>query len=435
MAMGMARGAAALAAIKGMRPSGGSGGGGYALWIQSGESKYLRVNGDFANEEAPVYSLTHYIKSLGKRDAEQNCAMYMALDVNPQTGKLTGKFVLMEGHAGCVYCGLPDDNGGKKKTVAHFWVQDQAPQHKLEHEVKVAGRDKGTKYPPCVGRGCHYCAQGNKAVLQWWTEFRLAEGYATLWLAQRDHIRNYCRSCCYTSAEDPVTHAPMGTIVEQDGYLSCEGYVLDENNQWQPCTNPVRSDMPDWLWKVTRTGEGKQTNYAFDPVKLLPLSAEEQEEADKRAPDWDKLIAPEPDTAQAAKLGVPSPFKPVAGHGARPYAEQQAAMHGQPIQGVAPPREPPVTMGYAARTLPANANPFAKRFPQPVPPVSAEEEQYGAPVDAMYDSAEQVSNEAGYYTEVAMQPPRSALPMAPFRAAATAAAPVKQPLKFKFGKK
>lgn len=427
--MGMARGAAALAAIKGMRPSGGSGGGGYALWIQSGESKYLRVHGNFAAEEAPVYSVGHYIPSLGKGLAEQNCAMFLALDVDPNTGKLTGKYVLMEGHAGCVYCSLPDDAGGKKKTVVHFWVQDQQPQHKLDHEVKVAGRDKGTKYPPCVGRGCHYCAQGNKAQLSWWTEFRLAEGYAALWLAKRDHIRNYCRSCCYTLAEDPVTHAPMGTIVETDEGLSCEGYFLNVANQWEPCTNPVRSDIPDWLWKVTRTGEKKSTNYAFDPVKLLPLSAEEQEEADKRAPDWDKLIAPEPDTAQAAKLGVPSPFKPVAGHGARPYPGAVA----QDAQGN--PRPP---VNAPSRTLPANANPFAKRFPQPVSPVGAEETQFGDPYPhpgnpGYAGPAEEAPNEAGYYTEVATQDPRPPRG-APHRDTYTPA-PAKKPLVFKFGKK
>ena len=313
--MKMMRGAAAIKLVRAAQGKSGGGGGGSSqkLFISAGEAVPVRVYGSFEGDDAyPIYFRQHYVKVIGGAAAYCSCAMYVGDD---------SQIRLMEGHAGCAYCQLPDKEGGYAGPKAIFWVKDLRLQHKLEVEVLIPKVDGGSfkgKYPPCDGHGCGYCKSGNQAQARGWLVYEVSGKVAEEWLAQRAGIRNVCRTCGDTG------DLGQGTLTVYGGYCTgCNGTWPGEVGtvcphchlatvaEWLSCPTvgclPARADMCDFIWEIMVTGApGKdgatKKSTSFIPKKLRPLTPAEIEEAEKFIPNWETVIMPEPLDMQLAKL-------------------------------------------------------------------------------------------------------------------------------------
>lgn len=369
-----------LQKVKEIKETQSSGGGNHGLRfvIFAGETAIVRFYGDFEGQNMPILAVTHYGHHLPRGQQYHNCTSNLENSDVP-----------------CVFCHVIDKMGNKdikRQNRAYFWLKDFRKIHKLENEVQIlkpgvpfvpgkryAAEDyTKTKYVPCSApkRICSYCNQGGPPQINGYRHWELANQYADMLVSQQAAIRDNCR--CGAKDEEgngtiQVVQYICGNQNVQwaDGSVSPCGQPVDfDPNQGRPvafcgtcnqtlppleeigcthCENPERCDLQDFLFKVTRTGDKKDTVYNFEPLQFKPPTAEELAEAQAAEPNWEEMLAPEPPELQASYLGIPSPFH-TPGHGAqeytqaapRPVAQRPTAPQAPRLGG--PPTVPPRTV-------------------------------------------------------------------------------------------
>lgn len=340
-----------FAKVKEAKETGGRGGNfSLRFALKDGESAMVRFYGDFENQLAPVVGVQHYVHRLAQGHQYHYCTDNLPEGADNQ---------------GCVFCHMQNqgDKGIKKQQRAFFWLKDYRKVHKLDQEVKILkpgipripGRQYAasdyvtTKYPPCTApkSPCAYCKQGNKAEINGYREWELAVQYADQLVSQQASIRDYCK--CGGRTEDnsgtiQVSRYLCGYL-DEDGNMACGEEVDFDPNRGHPvaqcgscgqttapleeiscstCDSPMRCDLQDFVFKVTRTGEKMDTTYNFEAVQQKTPSEEDLKEAFEKMPDFEAKLQPEAPELQAAALGVPSPFQ-TPGHGAQGYARRPGA--------------------------------------------------------------------------------------------------------------
>jgi len=174
-----------------------------------------------------------------------------------------------------------------------------------------------------------------------WTD--VATSYADQVLSQIADLRDYCR--CGARADgagtivvteylcgkcqQPVEFYPdQGSPVAKCGFCKNTLEPL-EVIECTACEAPERATLQDFFFKITRVGSGQDTSYNFEAVHpVRPMTEEEEAEAEKVAPDWGDVLAPQPPEAQAALLGLPNPFSGHgvhAGHGSIAFDDTESA--------------------------------------------------------------------------------------------------------------
>lgn len=333
-----------LRALSGMSSSGR--GDAYRFSLADGETAVVRFIGDFEGEQDPVVGYVHYIKSAPIGKQYQNCG-----DNAPEGT-----------HAGCVFCA----NKQKRSPRAVFYLKDMRLTHVLDQEVRVPkpgvvvvpGRPLSedsymtTKYPPCRRQNCQYCKQGNEARPKGFRTWEMAGQFADQVTVLQATLRDYCK-CGARGSEGEGTiyvwtygcgNAECGVEVQFSPdrgqltahcdtcgqttvpveYVRCSACDAAEQGDSEITPVHTRCDLPDFLIRVSRSGEKMRTSYNFEPVHpCRPMTDEEAAEVAEKRPDLEAMLAPEPSEMQAATLGVRSPFA-TAGHGARPYTEAPA---------------------------------------------------------------------------------------------------------------
>lgn len=359
-----------LAAVREAKATVGSGGGGARRFMmRAGESALVRFFGDFEAEADPIVATSHYVKRL-QANPYHMCGAYAA-----ESGE----------HAGCVMC-YARENGDKaigKSDVAFFYVKDYRKSHKFENEVRVLKPGVAfkpgvklpdssydlTKYPPCKGQNCQFCRDGNEARPGGYVSWKLSITFADQLTSQQALLRDYCKCGARTEDGGPtigVSRYLCGHCQEtvdfrpEDGKPvarchSCKQTLPPlEEIECTACGEPQRCDLPDFLFKVTRTGGGTDTSYNFEAIHpCKPATAEEMEESVKFAPNFEELVAPEPAELQARALGIPNPFGSSEGHGAENYASYEQT------EEAAPPPKP----AFKAPKPVFNKPKFAKEIP------------------------------------------------------------------------
>jgi hypothetical protein len=311
----------------------------YRLRLYPNETAIIRLFGNWETEEAPVVGVTHYVRDAPAGKQYNNCAE------NAEPGT----------HAGCVFCYVMDatrDKKIKKSSRAYMHAKDLRLIHKLDTEVSilrpgipfVPGKQYKpddylkTKYPPCKRQKCQYCASGNTPQPQGHRLFELAGQYAEQISVLQTQVRDYCKcgsrteegegtlyvsayACpaCNTEVEfDPQANKAVATCTNCGETHTPNEYLGCTNEE---CPGPERCDIPDFVLRVTKTGEGTATAYSFEPVHpCKPLTEEELAEAAEHEPKWEDILAPQPAELQAGVLGIPCPFE-TPGHGARGYSQ------------------------------------------------------------------------------------------------------------------
>ncbi len=371
------------------------------FFLRGGETAVMRFWGNFEGEEDPIIAKKHYVKKLEKvGNAYHFCGQNA------------------DEHAGCVFCHLRDaqkDKGISLSEVAFFVVKDYRKYHKMEADVRTLKAEYQfnpqrpptekdyitTKYPACTNgkRPCEFC-KVNQAQLQGFRYWELATGYADMLVSQQATLRGYCLCgsrddegngtiyvsqylCGNCNAQvdfDPAQGKPVASChacrhtVGPNEELACTG-----------CEEPRRADLQDFLFRVTRIGDGQQTNYNFEPIHpVRPPTQEEIDEYTKFRPDFAELCAPDASEIQAAALGLTgSPFA-TPGHGAQEYRSQPPvrAPSGSAAQGFQP-------AGRVAAAVPGRTG--APKPPAPtrggfkVPKLSAPTVvDYGTPMNGEY---------------------------------------------------
>ena len=312
------------------------------LILKSGETALVRIYGDFESDKDPVISRIHYVKRFP--GGKQFC----------QCGE-NG-----EGHAGCVFCYVRsngDQSIGGSMPRANFFVKDLRKYHRMDAATRVlsaAGVVKQrrnetlkdtdyfmTKYPNCAGpKPCQFCSQGNEPKVSGYRVFPLSTSYAEQLLNQQSQIRDFCQCGARTEEGQGTLYVAKylcqhckSDVAFDPSRGDCVAHCKKCGKHLPPletiacssCKNPVRCDIKDFIWKVSRGGEGKSTTYNFEPVHpCKPLSIEDAADAESNKPDWEKVLAPEPSEMQAASLGLPvSPFK-TEGHGSVSFSDSAA---------------------------------------------------------------------------------------------------------------
>lgn len=339
--MGLQRGLAAVREAK--QQSEGRRGDARRFFIKGGETAVLRFFGNFEGGDDPVIGKMHYVKRL--KGAE-----YQACGENADE------------HAGCVFCYLKEnskDKGISTSGRAYFSIKDYRKYHKFEQERRVLRPDFAfapgrqprpqdylqTKYPWCQGgkRPCEFCKEGNDALVMGFRYWELATGYADMLVNQQATLRGYClcgardeegNGTIYTTqylcakCGEAVDFDPAQSVVAN---CSC-GQTLCPNEEiaCTGCEEPRRADLQDFLFRVSRIGDGQQTNYNFEPIHpVRPPSPEELEDWEKNKPDFVAICAPQASELQAATLGLPqSPFV-TPGHGAKTYGQPPTNGNGK----------------------------------------------------------------------------------------------------------
>lgn len=427
--MALRRGTAALQEAKAAFDN--RGGDTRRFWLRDGETRVVRVWGDFTNQESPQSSPTiakrHYIKRLPKGEQWRWCGRN-----NDQP---------------CVDCYYRDrgDKGiSGSNDVALIFLSDMSRFHKLDQEVRVLkpgirvmpGRAPSpdayvnTKYPPCSApkRACEYCNMGNEVSTGGFKTFDLSTSYADQLSAQEMLCRDYCRC--------GAQEAGGGGTIQVHGY-SCSncGAAVDfypehgspvaycqacrqtlAPNESISCTvcgdGAQRGAIQDFLWNVSRTGSNQGTTYNFSPIfPANPPTEEEVAEMLKAWPDWEKLTAAPPPEQQAASLGLALPQgMGTAGHGTKTYggppvnppahayaAQGERPPANAPPRPVAPPPRPaapaprPATPPVRPAAPPAAAKPVLKPMLKP-----ALKPAFRAPPPTPFDDpAEEVPEDNG----------------------------------------
>lgn len=359
------------------RPRGGSSrGGGLSLRLKAGEHALVRFYGPEEGDDAfPVLYEKHYVKRLPMGQQYITCA-----------------------GEGCLTCQVSkrDRGVGLPSTTAVYWVKDYTLQHKLESPVRVCRplpRGQApkptdyyeTKYPPCATmfkRPCAYCQQGSASTPRGSMPFEISKMHAEGVDDVRAKARTFCRSClsnvngegtlevvAYSCPEcaEPVDYYPEnGPVV---GCPSCHKHITPtEVTACSQCPDGAPCTLEDFLVKVTRHGDSKDTRYTFDlQLPPNPLEDAEREEILKYMPDWSTRYTAPTSGQVAALLGVvdtthgqgggqlpataaPQPVKP---HGTVAYTP------ARPAQATQAPTK--------AAAVPAKVNPFKKAQPAPEP--------------------------------------------------------------------
>lgn len=336
--MELKRGMGALRDLK--QKSGGGGGNNMRFRLDDKQTAIVRFFGDFENQNDPPVTQRHYIRRFGGADAYQYCSGVQ-----------------------CCYCYGRDkgrDKGiGGAGGIAGLYVKDYRKQHKLDAPVRllkpgIVARPGQTlrpedyyetKYPPCSGpnRPCQWCKQGLQSAYSGYRSWELSTSFAEQLITLQSSIRDFCH-CGAKEEETGVGtiyvasylcgNAQCGQIVDFD---PASGKPVASCAHCRHTTQPLeqiactacgeaasRTDLQDWLFKVSRNGEGTDTTYNFEAFKYQPPTQEELDEAAKYKPDWEKLWQPEACEQQAARLGIANPFPPTPGHGAVAYNQPPA---------------------------------------------------------------------------------------------------------------
>jgi hypothetical protein len=346
--------------------------------LKDGETAIVRFFGDFEGNQDPVIGTIHYVKRLPAGKQYNNCSKNVSDDTP------------------CVFCyeKSKGDKGIGAGARAYFQVKDFRKYHGLEQEVRVlkpgielrpgkmprAEDFVMTKYPPCraPNRVCEFCRGGSEAKVSGFRHWELSTTYAEQLIGQQTSLRNFCK--CGAIDEDGVSgtiqvmqylcsecNNPVEFYPERGipvaGCAAC-GKSLPplEEVACTACENPQRCDIPDFLFRVKRTGGGTDTAYNFEAILPCKLPSEEElAEAEKEKPDWEAMLAPLPPEMQASLLGLPnSPFQ-TPGHGASTYAAPAAKAPPRPAQQ-APRADKRVDVGALLRK-PQPPRPAAPKAP------------------------------------------------------------------------
>lgn len=376
--MAVRRGMAALLASRQASTGGGAGNVNRRFSLRNDkESAVVRFFGDFEGGMAPVLYARHYIKRLAKGKQYANCGQ----NADPVVG--------------CEYCYVRDkgDKGiGMASDVAGFELEDRRKFHRFDQEVlemkpgftAAPGRPPPpnssvmTRYPWCTAtkaRPCQWCKMGNEATSKGMCFWELSTSHSDGVTMLHSAAREYC--ACGAREEDNAT--TLAATSYQCGHCAEEvAYEPAHGNPVAPCTScgqtlpptevlsctecatPARSQLGDFLVRVTRMGIDTNTSYNFELLARTPVTPEELEASKMYAPNWDEITRPDPPEVQAGLLGIPASHFKTKGHGAVPYA-QPAAL---PPRGAVTPQGKPF-----ARPVPMAPKPAGFKVPMRPKPV------------------------------------------------------------------
>jgi hypothetical protein len=317
--------------------------------------------------------------------AIEKCGFKLVVDIQTSTATFMANGVATHN----CYEKSKGDKGIGAGVRAYFQVKDFRKYHGLEQEVRVlkpgielrpgkmprAEDFVMTKYPSCraPNRVCEFCRGGSEAKVSGFRHWELSTTYAEQLIGQQTSLRNFCK--CGAIDEDGVSgtiqvmqylcsecNSPVEFYPERGiplaGCAAC-GKSLPplEEVACTACENPQRCDIPDFLFRVKRTGGGTDTAYNFEAILPCKLPSEEElAEAEKEKPDWEAMLAPLPPEMQASLLGLPnSPFQ-TPGHGASTYAAPAAKTPPRPAQQ-APRADKRVDVGALLRSKPQPPKP------------------------------------------------------------------------------